>query len=65
MALHSGLIGWWNRVKRLEDFLEHLARALDFWNLTSGECVPFLSDAYPAEAMLKLEDSIWQDYPRS
>ena len=42
---------------------EHLARALNLWNPTSGECVPFLSDAYPAEAMLQLEDSIGQGYP--
>ena len=64
MALHLGLIGWCNRVKRLEDFFEHLGRALDLWNPTIGECVPFLSDAYPAP-MLKLEDSIWQGYPGS
>ena len=65
MALHSGLTGWCNRVKRPADFLEHLARALDLWNVMSGECVPFLSDAYPAKAMLKLKESIWQGYPGS
>ena len=58
MALHLGLIGWCNWVKRLEDFIEHLASALDLWNPTSGECVPFLSDAYPPKAMLKLKVSI-------
>ena len=49
----------------MEDFLEHLARALDLWNPTSGECGPFLSDAYSAEAMLKLKESIWQGCPES
>ena len=44
---------------------EHLARALDLWNPTSGECGPFLSDAYSAEAMLKLKESIWQGCPES
>ena len=44
------------RMKRLEDF-SSIWRALDLWNPTRG-CVPFLSDAHPAEAMPKPEDSI-------
>ena len=50
-------------MKRLKDFSEHLGRAPDFWNPTSGACFAFWSDACPVETTLKLEDSIWQDYP--
>ena len=52
-------------MKRLEDFSEHLGRALDPWNPTSGACFAFWSDACPAETPLKLEDSMWQNYPGS
>jgi peptidoglycan/xylan/chitin deacetylase (PgdA/CDA1 family) len=65
MVLHPAAIGWCNRAKLLEDFLAKLHQAPDLWNPTSGECAAYWADAYPAATTLKLEESIWQDYPGS
>jgi len=45
MVLHPSAIGWCNRVKLLEDFFEHLQRAPDLWNPTSGECAAYWAQA--------------------
>jgi peptidoglycan-N-acetylglucosamine deacetylase len=65
MVLHPAAIGWCNRIKLLEDFFEHLQRAPDVWNPSSGGCAAYWADAYPASTTLKLEESIWRDYPGS
>ena len=38
---NMGLVGWCNRVKRLEDFFKKLGCVLDIWHPTSGECAAF------------------------
>ena len=65
MVLHPYAIGWCNRFRRLERFLEHLTEAGDAWNPTAGECASFWLEHYPAAEHLKLEPSIWQDHPGS
>ncbi|MBG05646.1 MAG: hypothetical protein CMM59_16395 [Rhodospirillaceae bacterium] len=65
MVLHPSAVGWCNRIKLLEDFFEHMDRAPNLWNPTSGDCAAYWAKAYPASMTLKLEESIWQDYPGS
>jgi hypothetical protein len=65
MTLHPQHIGWCNRMAGLEVFLAELARLPQLWNATGGECARYWSNAYPAAHSLKLEPSIWQDYPGS
>jgi hypothetical protein len=65
MTLHPQHIGWCNRMAGLEVFLGELARLPQLWNATGGECARYWSNAYPAAHSLKLEPSIWQDYPGS
>ena len=65
MTLHPQHIGWCNRMAGLEDFLGHMASLPDLWNLTGSECARHWSENYPAATHLKLEPSIWKDYPGS
>jgi hypothetical protein len=37
----------------------------DLWNATSAECARHWSTTFPATTYLKLETSIWRDYPGS
>lgn len=65
MTLHPYLIGWAHRIKLLEDFLAHMRASAGVWNPTGGQCAEYWLDAYPASTTLKLEPSIWKDYPGS
>jgi peptidoglycan/xylan/chitin deacetylase (PgdA/CDA1 family) len=65
MTLHPQHIGWCNRMAGLEDFLGHMASLPDLWNPTGSECARHWSENYPAATHLKLEPSIWKDYPGS
>jgi peptidoglycan/xylan/chitin deacetylase (PgdA/CDA1 family) len=65
MTLHPHHIGWCNRMAGLEDFLAHMTSLPDLWNPTGAECAAYWSAAYPAATTLRLERSIWQDYPGS
>jgi len=65
MTLHPQHIGWCNRMAGLEDFFSHLARLPDLWNATGAEIARHWTHTYPAHSALKLEDSIWKDYPGS
>lgn len=65
MVLHPQHIGWCNRMGGLEAFLAHMADLPDLWNATGTECAGYWSKTYPAATSLKLEPSIWKDYPGS
>ena len=65
MTLHPHHIGWCNRAAGLEDFLSYMTSLPDLWNPTCVECARYWTTAYPAAAYLKLEPSIWKDYPGS
>lgn len=65
MTLHPQHIGWCNRMAGLEDFLAYMAGLPDLWNPTGTECARYWSTTYPAATHLRLEPSIWKDYPGS
>jgi peptidoglycan/xylan/chitin deacetylase (PgdA/CDA1 family) len=65
MTLHPNHSGWCNRLEVLEAFLAHMTSFPDLWNATGQACAEYWLKAYPAEQYLKLEPSIWQDYPGS
>ncbi|MDA1099641.1 MAG: polysaccharide deacetylase family protein [Proteobacteria bacterium] len=65
MTLHPHAIGWCNRLKLLEDFLGYLRTYPGVWNPTGGQCANYWLQSYPASSHLRLEDSIWRDYPGS
>jgi peptidoglycan/xylan/chitin deacetylase (PgdA/CDA1 family) len=65
MTLHPQHIGWCNRLQVLDDFLTHLRGFPAVWNPTGEECARYWLASYPASSYLRLEPSIWQDYPGS
>ena len=65
MTLHPQHIGWCNRLQLLDEFLSYLRGFPGLWNPTGEECARYWLQAYPASSHLRLEPSIWQDYPGS
>jgi peptidoglycan/xylan/chitin deacetylase (PgdA/CDA1 family) len=65
MTLHPRHIGWCNRLQLLGDFLAYVRGFPELWNPTGGECARYWLETYPASAYLRLEPSIWRDYPGS
>lgn len=65
MTLHPHAVGWCNRLKLLENFLAHVRGHADVWNATAGEVARYWTETCPQETALKLEPSIWKDYPGS
>jgi peptidoglycan-N-acetylglucosamine deacetylase len=65
MTLHPQHIGWCNRMAGLEDFLAYMAGLSGLWNPTGSQCASYWTATYPAVSHLKLEPSIWKDYPGS
>ncbi|MBT4490256.1 MAG: polysaccharide deacetylase family protein [Rhodospirillaceae bacterium] len=65
MTLHPHAVGWCNRIKLLEDFFNHIRSRPGVWNPTAGQCADYWLETYPASTHLRLEESIWQDYPGS
>lgn len=65
MVLHPHAIGWPNRLLMLEQFLDHARDLPDLWNATSAECASHWTATYPVASHLRLEPSIWRDYPGS
>jgi peptidoglycan-N-acetylglucosamine deacetylase len=65
LTLHPHHIGWCNRLQLLDDFLAYLRGFPDLWNPTGEECARHWLATYPASDSLRLEPSIWQDYPGS
>ena len=65
MTLHPQHIGWCNRLQLLDDFLAYLRGFPCLWNPTGAECARYWLETYPGSTYLRLEPSIWQDYPGS
>ena len=65
MVLHPHAIGWPNRLLILEQFLDHAHGLPELWYATSEECARHWLATFPATTHLKLEPSIWRDYPGS
>lgn len=65
MVLHPHAIGWPNRLHVLEQFLDYARGLPELWHATSAECARHWLATFPAATHLKLEPSIWRDYPGS
>jgi peptidoglycan/xylan/chitin deacetylase (PgdA/CDA1 family) len=65
MTLHPQHIGWSNRLQMLDEFLAEVREYPGLWNPTTAECARYWLETYPASTHLRLEPSIWQDYPGS
>ena len=65
MTLHPQYIGWANRLQLLDDFLAYLSDFPSVWNPTGEQCARYWQETYPASEHLRLEASIWRDYPGS
>ncbi len=65
MVIHPHLIAWGNRLEMLEEIILHIKRFPAIWNPTGSECARYWERNYPASSSLKLEESIWRDYPGS
>jgi len=65
MVVHPYLIGWGHRLAMLENMILHIKGFPGVWNPTGSECVRYWKAKYPASSFLKLEKSIWKDYPGS
>jgi peptidoglycan/xylan/chitin deacetylase (PgdA/CDA1 family) len=65
MTLHPQHIGWGHRLAGLDEFLRYMTALPDLWNPTGAECARYWLATYPAATHLKLEPSLWKDYPGS
>jgi hypothetical protein len=65
MTLHPGNVGWCNRLYLLDQFLDLVRSQPNVWNAVSRDCADYWISKYPAATHLKLEPSIWKDYPGS
>ena len=65
MTLHPGNVGWCNRLYLLDQFLDFVRSQPDVWNAVSRDCAQYWLSKYPPATHLKLEPSIWKDYPGS
>ena len=65
MTLHPHIIGFGHRMRVLETILSHIQAASGVWNPTATECAQYWQAQYPVDATLRLEPSIWKDYPGS
>lgn len=65
MTLHPHIIAWANRLQVLDEFFAHMRSLPALWNPTGNEIADWWDAHYPARTHLKLQDSIWKDYPGS
>lgn len=65
ITLHPKRIGWGHRTIAFESLLAALSQYPDLWNATGADCAAHWSQAFPPEKTLRLEPSIWADYPGS
>jgi len=49
----------------LDQFLDFVRSQPNVWNAVSRDCADYWISKYPAATNLKLEPSIWKDYPGS
>jgi len=65
MVLHPHGAGWMHRLQLLDEFLSHVDSKPGVWKATAAACATHWKSLYPAATSLKLEDSVWKDYPGS
>jgi hypothetical protein len=65
MTLHPYAVGFGHRVHLLEAFCQQMREFPDLWNVTGSSIAAHWQDHYPAATHLRLEPSIWKDYPGS
>ena len=65
MTLHPYAVGFGHRVQLLEDFCQHMTGFPGLWNVTAAAVTDYWQAAYPKETWLRLEESVWKDYPGS
>ena len=65
MTLHPAAIGWAHRLQMLEDFIAHMRQLPGLWIATGAECARHWQATFPAATHLRLEESVWRDYPGS
>jgi peptidoglycan-N-acetylglucosamine deacetylase len=65
MVLHPHAIAWPNRLSLLEQFLDYASDLPEIWYATSAQCARHWAGMYSAATHLRLEPSIWRDYPGS
>jgi peptidoglycan/xylan/chitin deacetylase (PgdA/CDA1 family) len=65
MVLHPMHIGWSHRLALLDSFLAHATTRPGVWTAPAGTVAAHWHAAFPAATHLRLEESIWQDYPGS
>jgi len=65
MVLHPRGSGWGHRVQMLDDFLAFMRGFPGLWNATGAEVAAWWQQAFPAHTHLRLEPSVWKDYPGS
>jgi peptidoglycan/xylan/chitin deacetylase (PgdA/CDA1 family) len=62
MTLHPYAVGFGHRVRLLETFLQYARGSAGVWNVTASEVIAHWRTLAPT---LRLEPSIWRDYPGS
>lgn len=65
MVLHPQHIGWSHRLALLDSFLAHATTRPGVWTAPAGAVAAHWHATFPAATHLRLEESIWQDYPGS
>lgn len=65
MVLHPQGSGFAHRAELLDRFLTHMRAFPGIWNATGSECAAWWRATFPPETHLKLDPSIWVDYPDS
>ncbi len=65
MVVHPQHIGWANRIQALDEFLGHLRRHPGLWVATGRQIAAHFAARHPPASHLRLEPSIWKDYPGS
>ena len=65
MTLHPYAIGFGHRVRLLEEFLLFLRTHEGLWNATGSQVADWWQNHFPPQTHLRLEPSVWRDYPGS
>ncbi len=65
MTVHPLNSGWAQRAELLGRFLSHVRAFPDVWNPTGTECARYWEATFPRAEYLRIEPSIWADYPGS
>jgi peptidoglycan/xylan/chitin deacetylase (PgdA/CDA1 family) len=65
MIVNPGVISVCGRFELLDNLLSYVQSQPNIWNPTAVECARYWKKKYPQDKYLKLEPSIWKDYPGS